>query len=130
MLPTYILVAALMTAVGSTVTQASEGQQVTGMFILPIMVPYWFVGPIMLNPNGPLAIALSFFPLTAPVTLTLRAAATTIPFWQIALNAGLLILAAAGAMRLSSHAFQLGMLRYGQRLNWREIFQFPTRKGH
>jgi len=123
MLPTYILVAALMMAVGATITKASEGQQVAGIFIMPIMIPFWFFGPILNQPHSPLALGLSFFPLTAPITLTLRMSIATVPAWQIMLNIGELVLAALGAIWIAGRAFQLGMLRYGQRLKWREIFK-------
>ena len=123
MLPAYLMIAALMMAVGSTMIESSEGQQITSLFTWPVMVPYWFILPIILTPHSPLAIGLSLFPLTAPVTLTLRAGVTTIPTWQIVLSVGLLCLSAGAAIWLAARAFRLGMLRYGQELRWREIFR-------
>lgn len=123
MLPAYVMIAALMTAIGATVTQASEAQQVTGILTLPVMLPYWFSGVIVLHPDSPLAIALSLFPLTAPVAITLRAGAAPIPWWQVALYSVLLWTSAAGAIWLAGRAFRLGMLRYGQRVRWREILR-------
>ena len=76
----------------------------------------------MLSPNSPLAIGLSLFPLTAPVTLPLRAAFTTVPIWQILTSIGLLIACALGALWIAGRAFRLGMLRYGKRLALKEIF--------
>lgn len=121
-LPAFVLVAALMATAGATATESREAQQVAGLFTLPIFVPYWFVSSIIQNPNGPLATGLSLFPLTAPVTLPLRAAFTNVPFWQAGLTILLLVLAAVGAMWLAGRAFRLGMLRYGKRLSWRELF--------
>jgi ABC-2 type transport system permease protein len=124
MAPGFVLIAALMATVGATVTEEREGQQVAGLFTLPVMVPYWFTAQMMGNPNGPLAVGLSLFPLTAPVALTLRAGFTVVPAWQVALGAGLLCLSALGALWLAGRAFRLGMLRYGQKVAWREIFHF------
>jgi ABC-2 type transport system permease protein len=121
MLPSFVLIAALMAAVGATVTEAREGQQVTGLFTLPVMIPYWFAFQIMSNPNGPLAVALSYFPLTAPVALTMRAGFTYLPPGQVLLGVGILILSAVGALWLAGRALRLGMLRYGQRVNLREL---------
>lgn len=121
MLPSFVLIAALMAAVGATVTESREGQQVTGLFTLPVMIPYWFTYQIMSNPNGPLAVAMSYFPLTAPVALTMRAGFTSLSFGEILLSVGLLSLSALAALWLAGRAFRLGMLRYGQRLNLREI---------
>jgi ABC-2 type transport system permease protein len=121
LIPAFVLVAALMATVGATATEAREAQQIAGLFTLPIVVPYWFVTPIITHPNSPLAIGMSLFPLTAPVSLPLRAAFTTVPFWQAALSIGMLFAAAAGAIWLAGRAFRLGMLRYGKRLSWREL---------
>jgi ABC-2 type transport system permease protein len=124
MLPAFVLVSALMAAIGSTVTEAREGQQVAGLITLPVWIPYLMIVPIMESPNSPLAIALSLFPLTAPLTIVLRSGFTIIPPWQIALSLVLLILSALGALWLAGRTFRLGMLRYGKRLRWREIFKF------
>jgi ABC-2 type transport system permease protein len=121
MLPAYVTIAALMTAIGSTVTRASEGQQMTGLFTLPVVIPYWFAGLIISNPNSPLVIGLSLFPLTAPVTMTLRSGVTAVPIWQIALVTCVLVSSAVAAIWAAGRVFQLGMLSYGQRLGWRDI---------
>jgi ABC-2 type transport system permease protein len=120
--PSFVMIAALMAAVGATVTEAREAQQVIGFISLPIWIPYWLIYPIMINPNGALAIGLSFFPLTAPVTLSLRMAFAVIPAWQLSLNVIVLVLFAAGSLWLAGRTFRLGMLHYGKRLAWREIF--------
>ena len=122
MIPSFVMVAALMAALGATVTESREAQQISGMLSLPIMIPFYLVYPIMTNPNGALALGLSFFPITAPVTLTMRAAFTQIPTWQLVLNILELTVCAVGAVWLAARTFRLGMLRYGKRLSWREIF--------
>lgn len=122
-LPAFVLVAALMAAIGATVTESREAQQISGLFTLPIILPYYFMQPLMENPNGGIALGLSFFPLTAPVALTLRAGFTQIPTWQLILNLAVLYLCAYGAIWLAARTFRLGMLRYGKRLTLREIFK-------
>jgi len=122
MFPAFILVSALMAAIGATVSEAREGQQMVSMLSLPIWIPYMLTGSLMGNPNSPLALGLSLFPLTAPLTLLLRDGLTILPAWQIALSALIQVLCAAGAIWLAGRAFRLGMLRYGKRLKWREVF--------
>jgi len=39
MLPSFVLVAALMATIGATVTEAREGQQMTGLISLPVWIP-------------------------------------------------------------------------------------------
>jgi ABC-2 type transport system permease protein len=122
MLPGFVMVAALMALIGATVAEAREGQQVVGLISLPIWIPYMLTGLLIQNPNSPLAVALSFFPLTGPLTMLIRDGVTIIPAWQIATASAIMLLSAAGAIWLAGRGFRLGMLRYGKRLAWREIF--------
>jgi ABC-2 type transport system permease protein len=120
-LPTFIMVSALMTAIGATVTEASEGQQVSGLITLPVMLPFMLMGVILPNPNGPIALILSFFPLTAPMTILLRSAFSTVPTWQIIAVGVMLILFAGLSLWFAGRLFRAGMLRYGKRMSWKEV---------
>jgi ABC-2 type transport system permease protein len=123
--PSFVTVAALMAAIGATVTEASEGQQVVGIISLPIWIPYFLVMLIVNNPNSPLAILISMLPLTTPLAILLRDAVTILPAWQIAASSAIQILTAVASIWLAGRAFRLGMLRYGKRLKWRELFARP-----
>jgi ABC-2 type transport system permease protein len=122
LLPAFVMVAALMATIGATVSDAREGQQMTGLISLPIWIPYMLTGVIVQNPNAPIVVLFSLFPLTAPLTMLIRQGMTIVPAWQIALSAGILTLCAGGAIWLAGRAFRLGMLRYGKRLRLRELF--------
>lgn len=122
-IPTYVMGAALMTAVGAMVTEAQEAQQMTFIFVLPFWITMWLVKPIVQDPNGPLALGLSIFPLTALPAFIFRITFIPVPRWQIGASVAMLILCAVGAMWLAGRAFRLGMLQYGKRLNLAELFR-------
>lgn len=121
-IPAYVMYAALMAAMGATVAEAQEAQQVTGMFILPTVVPMWLTVMLMENPNNPLAVGLTLFPMTSPATIAIRATFGQVPLWQAVAAFALLVLSALGAVWLAGRAFRLGMLRYGKRVSLRELF--------
>jgi ABC-2 type transport system permease protein len=125
-IPTFVTIAAIMAAIGSITSEMREAQQISGYFTLPLMAPYWFSYILLSSPNGPLATILSFFPLTAPVTLTMRAGFTQIPTWQLVMNIAELFLMAGLSLWLSGKAFRAGMLNYGKRLKLKEIFSRET----
>ena len=127
LLPSYVMFAGLMAAMGAVVTDTSEAQQMAGIVTLPIWIPYWLMAILMRSPNGPLALALSFFPLTAPLTLICRLSFTIIPLWQLVLNLLVIIASAAGAIWLAGKVFRMGMLRYGKRLRWKEVLSLAKR---
>ncbi|MDH7490118.1 MAG: ABC transporter permease [Anaerolineae bacterium] len=130
--PAFVMYSALMTALGATVAEPQEAQQIAGLFILPNVVPLWMMMTFIQNPNGPIAVALSLFPLTSPVSLTIRATFGIVPAWQAAVAAALLVLSAWGAVWLAGRAFRLGMLRYGKRVGLAELFgrAKPAAGGH
>lgn len=125
--PTFVMVSSLMATVGATVTEAREGQQVSGLISMPIMLPVMMMGVLISNPGSPIALLLSFFPLTAAMTILLRMAFSTVPTWQIAASAAILLASAVGGLWLAGRVFRLGMLRYGQRMGWKDVFRAVRR---
>lgn len=122
LLPAFVMIAAAMGAIGATATESREAQQIAGWFTIPIMIPLWLINSIMHDPNGPISVGLSLFPLTAPIALPLRAMFTTVPSWQIILTIAVLVLLAIFSLWLSARIFRLGMLRFGKRVSLREAF--------
>lgn len=120
-IPAFVMISALMAAIGATVTESREGSQVTGLITLPVMLPFILFGVLINNPSGPLAVVMSIFPLTAPMTIIIRSAFTTIPIWQVGLSITLLIISAIGALWLAGQVFRLGMLRYGKKVSLKEV---------
>ncbi len=129
-LPAFVMVGALMAMVGAVATESSEAQQVAGLFSMPVILPFWFSYIIMVNPNGPIAVGLSLFPLTAPVAMAMRATVTVIPTWQVVLCLAILVFGAWGAVWLASQAFHLGLLRYGKKVSFKELFRSKAQVGH
>ena len=127
MVPAFLMVAALMAAIGATMTETSESQQISGLFSITMMIPYYLASPIMMNPSGAIATALTFFPFTAPITIMLRMALTVMPQWQLILAIGIIWLFAIFAIWFAGRAFRMGMLRYGKKLSLKEIFRKEAR---
>jgi ABC-2 type transport system permease protein len=120
-LPAYALITGLLAGIGALSSETREGQQLTVLVTLPTFAPTWFTALLMSSPNGPGSVALTMFPLTAPLTISIRWAFATIPTWQLVLSISLLVLSAAGAIYFASRMFETGMLRYGRRLSWAEV---------
>jgi ABC-2 type transport system permease protein len=122
-LPGFILIAALMTLVGVSVTDMREAQQVSMMFTLPMVAPYWFAGALLQHPNHPLSVAMSLFPLTAVVSMPMRISIASVPLWQVIASYALTWLSALAALKLAARGFRRGMLQYQRRIRLKEILQ-------
>jgi ABC-2 type transport system permease protein len=122
--PAYVLVAALMIAIGTMVTTTQEGQSFSSIFVICHMIPLYIAVAFIENPGGSLAVALSFLPFTSLMTIAMRNLFSSVPVWQVILSICVQTISAVGAIWLASRAFRLGMLRYGQRLRWRNLLKF------
>lgn len=125
-IPSYILITALMTAVGSTLVDSQEAQQVGPFAFLILMLPIYLLLPIAANPNGPIALFLTFFPPTSVVTLAMRSLIIEIPTWQFFVAAMLSAAGATAAIWMAGRVFRLSMLRYGQRLKLRDLLRLSA----
>lgn len=118
----FVMISAIIAAVGAIVTEATEGQQITGPFSIPFIIPYLFAFQILNDPNSSLAVIMTFVPFTAPVTLIMRTSLAVIPTWQILLSLLIQITCVLFLVWLAGRAFRVGMLQYRRHLTWREIF--------
>lgn len=116
-LPSFMLMAGIMVAIASVSTEYQEGQQIAGILNMLFVLPYFVIMLFFVNPDGPLPVALTLFPPTAYIAITLRWGMGLVPLWQIVLSLVLLVGAALFAVWAAARVFRVGMLSYGQRLN-------------
>lgn len=114
----YAVYASLMAGVGALVPNLREGSQLTTVVIMPMIVPLLLISTLLNTPDSPLAVFLSLFPFTSPVTMMLRITATSVPIWQIGLAVILLAGTAWLLVRASAGLFKAQNLLAGQSLNF------------
>ncbi|HKQ98337.1 MAG TPA: ABC transporter permease, partial [Candidatus Polarisedimenticolia bacterium] len=103
-------------------TNAREGQQMATIWsTLTIMPPAFTWMGVLDAPNGAMARALGWFPLTAPITMMLRLGTGQVPWWDVLVSAGCLVIGVYLAIRMAAGLFRLGLLMYGKRPSLREI---------
>lgn len=129
-LPSYMLIAGMMTAIGSAVTDVRQGHQIAGILNLLFIAPL-FVLPILIEaPNSPLPLVMTFFPTTALMTTVMRWALSYVPTWQLLLSQTVLWTSALLSLWLAVRVFQIGRLEYGQPLSLRTLWVALGRPQH
>jgi ABC-2 type transport system permease protein len=113
----YAVYASLMAGIGALVPNLREGSQLTTVVIIPMIVPLILISTLLNTPDSPLAVFLSLFPFTSPVTMMMRIAATSVPTWQVGLAILLLTGTAWLLVRASSRLFRAQNLLAGQSTN-------------
>jgi len=79
-----VMVGSIMAALGATCNDSKDAQSIQFPAMLPIIIPLFFMMPVIINPLGDLATGLSLFPLWTPMLMLLRqSTSVTIPVWQI-----------------------------------------------
>lgn len=120
-LPAFALVTGLMTAIGGAVTQVQQGQQIAGILNLLFLLPLFLIVLFLNDPNSPLLVALTLFPTTSFMTVTMRWGLTIIPAWQLVLSWLILAGTAVFSIWAASRIFRAGMLHYGQPLRLQAV---------
>ena len=118
----YAVYASLMAAIGALVPNLREASQATFIVILPLIVPMMFISVLIQEPDGTLALVLSLFPLTSPVAMMTRLAATSVPAWQLLLSAVLLVATTVFLIRAVGSMFRAQTLLSGQPFEIKRFF--------
>lgn len=121
--PGYFLYAILAAGLGLVAGDSRQAQQLAGLLGLVGLAPLWLAGLLVRNPDAPLAVALTLFPLTAPIVSLMRMAFGQVPFWQLTASLALLIASLAASIWLVARIFRAAMLMYGQALRPRQLWQ-------
>ena len=127
MILSFIFSAALMATIGAAMTSSEESQGIIGLMVLPMMFPFYFLTVFLSYPNGILARVLSFFPLSAPLALSLRMAFSSVSTLEIGLVFVVIVFFTLLMFWLAGVVFKRGMLRYSKRLSLKEIFSKEVR---
>lgn len=123
----YLLYAALFAAIGSAVDNETDTQQ----FMLPVTIPLILAiivtTRVIEEPNSALAFWFSIVPLTSPIVMMVRLP-FGVPPWELALSVTLLILGFIAATWLAGRIYRVGILMYGKKPSWKEMFKWMTYK--
>lgn len=124
----YLLYGAMFAAIGAAVDNETDTQQ----FMLPITVPL-ILAIVMAqfvinNPDGPIAFWFSMIPFTSPVIMMVRIP-FGVPLWQIGLSMLILTASFVAAVWLAGRIYRTGILMYGKKVSWGEMWKWLFYKG-
>lgn len=119
----YLLYGSLFAAIGSAVDNETDTQQ----FMLPITIPLILGIVVMMNavqtPESPVAFWFSIIPFTSPIVMMVRIP-FGVPYWELALSMGLLIITFIGSTWLAGRIYRTGILMYGKKINYKELWKW------
>ncbi len=128
-IPGYFLFAVIAAGLGVIAGDKQGAQQLAGFLGFAGLFPLWFVGLIISDPNGLLAVGLTLFPLTAPIFALFRMTLIEVPLWQLLAAEGLLIGSLVVGVWFVARIFRAAMLIYGKSLNLVQIWNALRQAG-
>ena len=119
----YLLYSALFAAIGAAVDNETETQQFMLPVTIPLIISFIAAQSIVQQPDSSLGFWLSIIPFTSPVVMMVRIA-FGVPAWELALSISLLIGGFLGATWLAAKIYRTGILMYGKKATYRELFHW------
>jgi ABC-2 type transport system permease protein len=111
----YFMIASIMAAVGSAVSDIREANTLMAPVMIILMFPLMLWMPIIQAPNGAIATACSFVPPAIPFAMILRLAADEpVPMWQIPVTIVWGYACMLGMIWVAAKIFRVGVLMYGK----------------
>jgi ABC-2 type transport system permease protein len=123
----YLLYGAMFAAIGSAVDSETDTQQFMLPVTIPLLVGIMVMMNTIMNPSGQLAFWFSIIPFTSPIVMMAR-----IPFHvpqsELILSMILLIVTFLIFTWLAGKIYRTGILMYGKKAGYKEIFKWLTYK--
>ncbi|HRG59658.1 MAG TPA: ABC transporter permease [Bacteroidia bacterium] len=119
----YLLYGALFAAVGSAVDNEADTQQFMLPLTIPLILSFTLAQNVMTNPESSLAFWLSVFPLTSPVIMMVRIP-FGVPYFDLIFSMLMLVAGFIGATWLSAKIYRTGILMYGKKTSYKEIWKW------
>lgn len=112
-------------AVGAAFTQLKEAQSLLLPVWLMMMLPFFVWFNVVRDPNGMLAVGLSFFPPATPSMMALRlATGQSIPYWHLFAGMALLLTVTLIVVFIASRIFRAGLLWQGNVPKLKDILRW------
>ena len=120
----YLLYGALFAAVGAAVDSPSDAQQFMLPITIPLLIGYMGLFVFVLqDPSSSTSFWLSIIPLTSPIAMMGRIS-YGVPFWELALSIGLLVLGFFGTTWLAAKIYRIGILMHGTKPSYKTIWKW------
>jgi ABC-2 type transport system permease protein len=122
----FTLYASLFLAVGCTARSINEAQGLLFPVVMLTMIPFLAMQPVLQDPNGPIAVALTWIPLYTPYLMILRSAASP-PLWQVIGATALCLAFTVLLIGSLGRIFRWSLLAGDTRASFRQLIRIALR---
>ena len=123
----YFIYSTIYALIGSMVTTAQEGGQLSMPVVLLPLIGFYLFLPVSRSPDSSFAFWVSMFPFFSPMTMLVRIVTQTPPLWQIVLSLLLGFGTVALLTWLAARIYRVGMLMAGKKATIPEVMRWVRR---
>jgi len=92
--------------------------------VLLLIASIIFFQPILLNPSGTLAVAMSIIPFTSPIIMPVRMTTIQVPPLELAASLAALAITCMIVIWAAARIYRIGLLMTGKKPNLKELMRW------
>lgn len=119
----FLLFASMYAAVGASVDEVQDAQQLTTIVTIPIIAAFLVIMLIMKDPNSPIVWWCSMIPFTSPIVMMARIPAG-IPTWEIITSATILYITFIGMVWAAGKVYRVGIFTHGAKPKLKDLWRW------
>jgi len=119
----FLLFAGLMTTVAAISPSSKEANNFSVVFYLAPWIPFWFIMPILTDPENPVVRFLTYFPLTSPVVALVRNTIGNMSTLETAFALVVMTIFMVLSIAIAVRAFSRGALEFSQTIKLSSILK-------
>ena len=123
----YLLYASLFAAIGSAVENEADTQQLQMPVTIPLLLAFFIAFYAFKAPDSQVVFWGSIIPFTSPIVMLARIP-FGVPFWELALSVGLLLLTFVAMAYISAKIYKVGILMYGKKTTFKDLYKWLKQK--
>lgn len=120
----FFVYSTMFAAVGAAFDNLQDAQNLVAIPTFSIVLPMFFLFPVINDSSSTLAVIVSLIPLMTPILMPLRIAVEMPPWWQLALSLLLTGGFVWGMVALAARVYRVGILMYGKKPTIKEIVRW------
>ncbi|HMQ08200.1 MAG TPA: ABC transporter permease [Saprospiraceae bacterium] len=125
----YMIYSSLFAAIGSTISDdLGESQQFMIPIIIPVIIAFVMIPSVFNDPDGPIAVFGSLFPLLSPILMPARLPFDP-PLWQVFLSILILVASIIFFVWLAARIYRVGIFMYGKKVTFKELSKWLFYRG-
>ena len=117
LIASYFLFTAINVLIGTLVSTAKEASSFAGFIVIIMIVPFMLLNVFTDGSNTTLVYILSYFPLSAPLSLMLRAVFNNLPDWELLIGITDVILTSFIITHIATRVFRRNAVDFSLKNN-------------